>query len=296
MGMQITQQESHALYGLLAESSSDIVLKTDRDGFIVHATPAIERLGLLPPDMLIWPHILDLVDDTHVAAIAAAHSAAISGKGQGARVEFLAKGNGESERWFEIQLRSLIDHRNRIYGALGIMRSIDDLRRLEDSLFTATMTDALTGLTNRRAFVCMLEHLVRDETQGCLALFDINRFKAINIAHGQSFGDKVLVVFSDLLRTLMRRSDIISRIGSESFAVILPDTSIDEAREACGRLIDTLSEVGERTRSGKVVITASAGVALIGGSLDATLRRAEIAAFLARTRRGCGLEVDLQAP
>jgi diguanylate cyclase (GGDEF)-like protein/PAS domain S-box-containing protein len=292
MGLKFTLKESSALYRLLADNTTDIILKTDRDGFIVHASPAIERLGLALPNMLIGPHLLDLVHPSRAAAVKAEHEAAIRGRQDGRWIEFPALTEDHRQRWFEIQLRCLMDDHDEIYGALGIMRSIEERRTFEEKLFAAEMTDALTGLTNRKAFIAMLQHLVDNRVGGCLAMFDIDHFRAINMQHGQSFGDEVLVVFSDLLRTSMRQDDIISRIGGESLGVLLPGTGSAQAEAICRRVITTLSEIREALGPDAFSITASAGIAPIGGSLDNTIKRTELALFLAKAKGRNRLELD----
>jgi diguanylate cyclase (GGDEF)-like protein/PAS domain S-box-containing protein len=292
MGSKFTRNESSALYRLLAENTTDIILKTDRDGFIVHASPAIERLGLARPDLLIGPHILDLVHPSRAAAVRSVHEAAIGGRAAGNWVEFPALTGDDRERWFEIQLRCLADDRDEIYGALGIMRSIEERRTYEEKLFAAAMTDALTGLTNRKAFIAMLQHLVDNRVAGCLAIFDIDHFRTINMQHGQAFGDEVLVVFADLLRSTMRRQDIISRIGGESLGVLLPGTTPAQAEAICGRVIATLGEIREALGADAFSITASAGVACIGGSLDDSIKRTELALFLAKGKGRNRLEME----
>ena len=292
MGIDFTPRESRALYRMLAESPDDIVLKTDRRGFIVHASPSIRRLGFPPQEMLIWPHVLDLVRPGSAPRIEAHFRAAIAGSRERRWIEFPAAMPDASEQWFEIRFRPLVRSDHRIYGALGVMRSIEQRKSLEERLFAAELTDALTGLTNRRAFMAMLQHLVQDRSGGCLALFDIDYFKCINWRFGHSTGDQVLVVFSDLLRTLMRHEDIISRIGARTLGVLLPNTKPDRAVDACRRIIDVLSEIRATLQPESLAITASAGVSRIGRSCDDTVRRAEFALFIARAKgRNC-LELD----
>ena len=292
MGMNFTPQEGSALYGLLADNATNVILKTDRDGFVLHASPAAERLGFPLPRMLIGPHILDLVHPSWVADIKAEHEAAIAGRQEARWIEFPAVTEAGGEKWFEIQIRSLMDDHDRICGALSIMRSIQERRALEEKLFAAAMTDPLTGLTNRRAFIQMLNHLVERDVGGCLAVVDIDHFQSINMQYGQSVGDEVLVVFSDLVRTLMRSDDIISRIGGESLGILLPATPIDRAGAICRRIIETLSDVRRTAGGNSFSITASAGVARIGGSLDSTIKRAELALFLAKARGRNRMELD----
>jgi diguanylate cyclase (GGDEF)-like protein/PAS domain S-box-containing protein len=284
--------EGSALYRLLADNTTDIILKTDRQGFIVHASPAIEQLGVTLPSMLIGPHILDLVHPSRAEEVRSEHEAAINGRQDGKWVEFPALTAVKQERWFEIQVRSLADDDNRIYGALSVMRCIEERKRFEDKLFVAEMTDPLTGLTNRKAFISMLQHLVEERSGGCLVLLDIDHFKTINMQFGHSVGDQVLLVFSDLLRNMVRPDDIISRVGSESLAVLLPRTAPDQAERIGRRIINSLSQVRQSVGSKSVAITASGGVSSIGRSVDDTIKQAELALFLAKTKGRNRLEMD----
>ena len=292
MGIEFTPRERHALHGMLAGDASDIILKTDSEGFILHATQAIGRLGLAVRSMLIGPHLLDIASPSHVDLLRAEQHAALQGRPRGSWIEFPARVDNERTHWFEIQLRSLTLPCGGTYGVLGLMRSIEERKRLEQRLFEIELTDALTGLTNRRAFLAMLEHLVERDGGGCLALFDIDRFQSINLQHGQAVGDKVLVVFADLLRTFMRQDDIISRIGDECMGVLLPSADPKRARDACRRVLDTLGDIRESVRATDLSITASVGIARIGGSLDDTMRRAEIASFIAKAKGRNQMEVD----
>ena len=292
MDMDFTIKESSALYGLLAETTSDVILKTDLAGNIVHASPSLERLGFRVPNMLIGPRLLDLVAPEAREEVERTHADAIAGLGDEHWVEFPAITTDSRQRWFEIRTRALKDESGKAYGALSIMRSIDERRDLEAQLFAATYTDPLTKLTNRAAFISMLEHMVDKEMDGCLAMFSIDFFRTINMKFGQTTGDEVLVVFADLLREMLRADDIISRIGSERFAVLLPRTTPQQAEAICSRVIATLAELRQKVGESRFAITASAGVACIGESLDSTIERAEMALFVAKAKGRNRLEME----
>ncbi|WP_231634626.1 MULTISPECIES: GGDEF domain-containing protein [Novosphingobium] len=294
--MNFTVQETSALYGLLADSSSDVILKTDREGFIVHASPAFERLGFRIPGSLISPNLLDIVESSHRDIVSRALSDALDGREPGKWVEFPAVTADERQHWFEIQARALRDEGGEIYGALSIMRSIDERRQLKDQLFAATYTDPLTGLTNRAAFISMLEHMIESNMDGCLALFSIDFFRTINMKYGQSTGDEVLQVFAELLREMLRAEDIISRIGSERFAVLLPRTSTEQAQAICHRVVTTLAELRQKVGESRFAITASASIAHIGDNLDRTIERAELALFCAKAKGRNRLELEKERP
>ena len=291
MGVNFTPQENCVVFALLEENDTDILIKTDRDGFIVEAAPTLDRIGLSLEGGPIGRHLLDFVDPSGAEAVRLAHSAAIAGRPGGSRVEFAARAEDGHCRWFELRTRHLADERDRIYGAVSIMRCIEERRGFESRLFAATMTDPLTGLTNRRAFVAMLRHLIGHGASGSVAMFDIDHFKALNLRHGQSAGDEVLAGFAQFLRTLTRAEDIISRIGGESFAVLMPDTTPEQAGARCREIVETLAEIGRSSGDEAAAITSSAGVARIGGTLDETIRAVELALTIAKAKGRCRVEV-----
>jgi diguanylate cyclase (GGDEF)-like protein/PAS domain S-box-containing protein len=302
MGVDFTPQESLALYELLAQDGPDIILKTDRHGFIRHASqPAARRNGAFAGDPA-GHHLLDLVHPASAAPVRDKLRAVLAGRADDGWTDFRAQAADDghahpAERWFAIRLRGLAAADGAIYGTIAVMRSIEERRSLEERLFEATMTDPLTGLTNRRAFIAMLQHLVDRRTGGCLAIFSVDYFRAMNMRHGQAFGDEVLVVFARLLRTLMRPEHIVSRIGDESLAVLLPLASPRAAEALCGRVVATLTEIRRRVGADGEPITASVGIAAIGDSLDRTINRAELALFLAKAKGRNRVETDRgQAP
>jgi diguanylate cyclase (GGDEF)-like protein len=94
--------------------------------------------------------------------------------------------------------------------------------------------DSLTGLCNRAYFEERLEQeLLRARRYGrplALAIVDIDHFKAVNDRYGHLSGDVVLRTFSGLLRDSVRRTDVVARYGGEEFAVLLPETTGEEAQ------------------------------------------------------------------
>ena len=102
--------------------------------------------------------------------------------------------------------------------------------------------DALTGVYNRRyfdhQFTQELERARRSNVPLTLVLADLDRFKEINDRLGHHTGDRVLTMVARRLLEELRRIDHVCRIGGEEFALILPDTSQDAAREVMRRLLD----------------------------------------------------------
>jgi diguanylate cyclase (GGDEF)-like protein len=128
------------------------------------------------------------------------------------------------------------------------------------------LVDGLTGLANRRLGTAALEkELARAQRFGeplSLVLTDIDDFKRINDRWGHPTGDEVLKVFADVLRASVRGIDLAGRWGGEEFALLLPGTDLEGARELAERVRRKLARTkflapdGERIR-----VTASFGVA-----------------------------------
>lgn len=292
MGKVFTQQDGQALFGMLADNSDDVILKTDRHGFIVCASRAISQIASPEGGELFGRHITDIVHPRFAAVIRQRHAHAVAGQFDKSWCEFAMLTPDGNEHWFEIRMRGVPGDNGAISSVISVMRSIDDKKSFERQLFIATMTDQLTGLTNRTAFLSMLEHLVQDGTQGCLVIFDIDHFKAINLRYGPSVGDTVLIAFAEFVRSSVRDSDIISRIAGESIGVILTGVDTAQADAICSRIVADIAEISRGHGADNIPVTASAGRARIANSADDTLRRAELALTLAKAKGRNRLEIE----
>lgn len=96
--------------------------------------------------------------------------------------------------------------------------------------------DPLTGIRNRRGFLDAAREVLRGDHNGVVGLIDIDHFKLINDQFGHDAGDELLRGVAERLESGIRRTDIAGRWGGEEFAVLLPDTMLDEARHIMERL------------------------------------------------------------
>lgn len=148
--------------------------------------------------------------------------------------------------------------------------------------------DALTGALNRRGLDQTLNREIaraeRTRTALSVAMLDLDHFKRVNDLHGHDAGDRMLVHFTGLIRSVMRRSDALARFGGEEFTLILPET---DARGA-HKLLDRLREVQRHTPllyEGKSLsLTFSAGIATLQADDNGALilRRADTALLAAK--------------
>ncbi len=175
-------------------------------------------------------------------------------------------------------------------SAMCIDNAINRERLKQDGL-----TDALTGVANRRFFERRLhEELRRWHRRGgslvCMFV-DIDHFKQINDEHGHQAGDQVLNWVADLLGKDLRGSDVLARYGGEEFVLLLPETSEAQGKAIAERLRKKVAHTQFDSGSGKTLtVTLSAGLTVldrrsrppVGGAADWLLGQADSALYRAK--------------
>ncbi|WP_207286845.1 MULTISPECIES: diguanylate cyclase, partial [unclassified Pseudomonas] len=115
----------------------------------------------------------------------------------------------------------------------GYISDISDLKRVEEELRALSVTDALTGIHNRRYFQERLTtEMARVERGGgelSVIMLDIDHFKRINDQYGHAVGDRVLQAVCERIGHRLRRTDVFCRLGGEEFMVLCPDIDGDHA-------------------------------------------------------------------
>ncbi len=164
-----------------------------------------------------------------------------------------------------------------------------ELIDINEQLEAIANTDELTGLLNRRAFMHLFNHemdrFCRQDTVFTVVIMDLDKFKKVNDDYGHQAGDDVLKMFSSVLQSTLRKSDISARWGGEEFVAILPDTHEAQAKEALDKLRMQLKEQAVETEKGPLKVTVSAGAAEMDDpdlTLDDILARADKALYMAK--------------
>jgi diguanylate cyclase (GGDEF)-like protein len=168
---------------------------------------------------------------------------------------------------------------------------------------TAAMTDPLTGLLNRRAFVqdaeaLLQQQVARDRPIGVL-LVDLDNFKSINDRFGHPVGDKVLQIFARTARGSLRATDIVGRLGGEEFSVVLADAGHDNAFLVADRLRNAFAAAAAVVDSQTMYATMSVGVSVIVDprqNLSELMTLADQALYLAKARGRNRVEVAAFEP
>ena len=146
-------------------------------------------------------------------------------------------------------------------------------------------TDKLTGLNNRRAFDAELERRFMEwrrlQSPYSLFMVDVDHFKKFNDQHGHQAGDEVLRGVARVLREAMREMDVVCRYGGEEFAVILPATEADFAKQAAVRACKAIADSRFHFEGTDFKVTASIGMAeiLVGEDNALLVKRADAALY-----------------
>jgi len=171
-------------------------------------------------------------------------------------------------------------------------RYADFLRQKLDYSLEMAVTDALTGLHNRRYMAGQLQALVgRANHSGpgvAVLVLDIDHFKAVNDGFGHDAGDEVLREFAVRMATNVRAIDLPCRLGGEEFVIVMPDTATEDALRIAERIRRDVAEAPFAVMGGRehLTVTISIGVAasLPDDTPEALLKRADEGVYEAKRR------------
>lgn len=183
---------------------------------------------------------------------------------------------------------------------VAIVQDITERKMLELELRRLATTDPLTELANRRHFLAQVELEVelsqRYANPVALLMLDIDYFKQVNDRYGHAIGDSVLRHFATVARQVLRKVDLLGRLGGEEFAVLLPGTDPEGAHQLAERLRQTIASSPASTPAGLIGITVSIGVTLFeptDTTADRVLARADRALYRAKDLGRNRVETDL---
>jgi diguanylate cyclase (GGDEF)-like protein/PAS domain S-box-containing protein len=270
--------------------SHDMLSTANLDGYFVEINSAWSRLGYTPEEIRAIPFV-DLVHPDDRARTEAEAASLFDGV---ETVGFENRYRAKDGSWHWLRWSSILDPDEELL--YGRATDVTELKRIESErenllveVEALAHRDALTGLPNRRTFdEQMPREMARARRTGsdlCLAILDLDHFKAYNDTHGHLAGDEMLRACAVAWDTALRGADTIVRFGGEEFLVVLPDTRADHA-------IEILERLREATPNGQ---TCSAGLACWNGveSSENLVGRADSALYRAKA---AGRDRLVQAP
>lgn len=278
----------------LLDQLGTVIIELNTDGVICFLNRAWEKLtgfsiksSLNQPliDFIEQPEQINLLEKQDISAILLDNSI-------GNSFEFRIKNRFGTEKWVEARFEITLSQDRKSRAISGAIDDITERKNAQADIEYRAMHDDLTGLFNRHYFEIELKNYTASASRGngphTILILDIDHFKVINDTLAHNHGDDVLQELGLIIKSRLRESDILCRLGGDEFGLILPNTNqhiaLILADDIC-RLIEEFQCILE----GKAFkITCSIGISEINSAestAEEYMKQAEIALY---TAKKCG--------
>ena len=303
---------SNRLRTAIVESAAYSIISTDVNGTILTFNKAAERMLWYRADELIGkatPVIVHDAEEIRMRADTLSHELGHT-VAPGFEV-FVARAKMnfvEEHEWTYVRkdgsrfpvllsVTALHDENRNINGYLGIAYDISERKRADEYIRHIALHDVLTGLPNRALLddrvMVAIEQQRRHNTSFALAMMDIDHFKHINDTMGHHIGDKLLKAFVERVKSCLRPTDTLARMGGDEFVLLLPESDETGDEVVVKRILHELIppiNVGVQ----EVHITSSIGISICprdGQNMNELLRCADVAMYWVKEHGRNGYKV-----
>lgn len=282
--------------GVTIEGLRDAMIVVDGDSRIIDTNPAARDLMGNPPRGALGARLASLMPMLDLATLIDRGTTEVrmpDGRRLEVRASRMIEGDGVSEGGV-VLMRDVTAERT---AQERLMEAQALLEQANHELERLALTDALTGLANRRRMMAALdEETARARRHGrdlSFLMIDLDHFKRVNDGHGHAVGDQVLARLGAAMPGGVRPGDVAARLGGEEFGILLPEADLTEACEIARRLKSALDSLAHTTPDGSALhVTASVGIATLREG-DATpeylVARADAALYETKARGRDGL-------
>jgi diguanylate cyclase (GGDEF)-like protein/PAS domain S-box-containing protein len=283
------------------EHSPSAIVITDANGCIEYINPKFTALtgytfeevrGKTPPNTY-------GSSDLQTEAVRREHWQTVR-DGKEWRGEMLNRKKNGEPYWEAVSISPIMNSTGLITHFVAVSEDItlrkeneEKIQRLNAGLEQLAMTDYLTSLYNRRYFMQRgaeeFKRVGRTNQPLSLLMLDIDQFKKVNDTHGHEAGDMALQQVAATLKSSLRETDILGRIGGEEFAVLLPNTPLKEAAILAERVCRSVGNLGIKIPAAILTITISIGVVMLKSpmqDIDDMLKHADSAMYKAKRLGG----------
>lgn len=165
--------------------------------------------------------------------------------------------------WQHLQISPIRNHHKDIRRYVAVMEDISRQKQLDEELYVYAITDRITGLYRRKMLLELgnrdIAAAQRYKREMTLLVVDIDQFKQCNAQFGYPAGNQYLQQLAEICRLSVRTTDLIGRIGKDSFAVLLTETELSAARLVAERIREKAGQIRISTTEGVMGCTVSVG-------------------------------------
>jgi len=276
------------------DSLNSIVIEISSIGRITFLNKAWQKsTGFMVSESLGKQFVEFISDNTTYAKhyISESFAKLLSGEIFQENIELKLSKKNQSSFWCQISLSPHFDENQQLIGVSGTIDDISIRKKAEKRLRHVALHDSLTNIHNRYYFDNELRNLantaIRANVEHSLLYLDLDHFKVINDSQGHKQGDLVLKEIARLLQERTRASDVLARIGGDEFAMLLTNTTVEDARKAALEICQVIANSSFRFAEQVYKVSCSIGVSSINGkeqSSEIYLQQADIAMFAAKEK------------
>jgi len=229
----------------LVDSIPDLTWIKDCDSKFLMVNRQFSRVFGVPAEDIVGKTDMDLSDEEQAKRYMADDQLVMTTRDVLHREERIT-GPGGFESWAETVKVPVIGPRDEVVGTAGIARDISERKLNEKKMRHLAHHDALTDLPNRVLLEMQVKFSLDDHdplTDQMLVMFiDLDNFKIINDTINHNVGDQVLIELATRLSRVVRKEDIVARIGGDEFVLVFPFTHADQAEELAAKVQSALSK------------------------------------------------------
>ena len=285
----VEQQQKLKLSAAVFENTQESILVTDRENRIISVNKAFTTITGYSEKEVLGKNPSILKSGRHDKSFYRKMWLAISQTGKWHGKIYNRTKSGEIiPTWLTIS--TLYDDEGNLLNYIGMLTDLREIIHSQERAEFLAYHDTLTGLPNRAYFE---EHLFqaieiaqRNATTLAVLFIDLDRFKVINDTLGHDVGDMLLKSVSERIRSTLRKSDMVARIGGDEFIAVLETIhSAEDAAYVCEKILKIITEplkIGSHTLN----ISTSIGVALYpdnGTTITDLIKNADNAMYLAKS-------------
>jgi diguanylate cyclase (GGDEF)-like protein/PAS domain S-box-containing protein len=292
---EIASRRSERFLNTIFESINDPFNIIDSDFRIIKANEPYARMRGKTIKQLIGKRCYEMLQNRESVCEGCAVKETFD-TGKPSTKQKLVNYTGDSHTWLEIYTYPIFDEMGKVVNVIEYTRDITQRKRAEaerdilvDRLQYLSRIDDLTGLLNRRVLIEKLEDEVRRiqryKSSLSLIICDIDYFKEINDKYGHDIGDRVLQMVSRLFIEAIRNTDVIGRYGGDEFLVILPETTMEGAKEIAERIRSSVENFKFNADETSINPTVSLGIAEFNPEkedVSELIKRADNALYIAK--------------